>query len=114
VILAIAVFMFLGFLTLAVVGVRGAQLGVHGFETDPTYFPGKKEEDRLERVHEVSWTSTAIPVDAVEASRFTSSLLSLSKAQTRLMRNSPEHAHDESSSSVSVHQPQSKSPSPES
>jgi hypothetical protein len=113
VILAVAMFMFLGFLTLAVVGVREAQLGVHGFATERDYLSGS-EGDELAAVHPDGWTSRAIPLDAVEASRFTSSLLSLSKAQTRPQHSSPAHAHDESSSLASVRQPQLKNPSQES
>jgi hypothetical protein len=106
-ILAVAVFMLLGFLTLAIVGVKEAQLGVDGFVAERDYSSGNEEAARAQKEAD-HWASTATPLDAVEASRFTSSLLSLGTAQTLLTRNSPEPAHDVSSSSESVLQPRSK------
>jgi hypothetical protein len=111
-IFTIAAVILVGFITVAVIGVREAQLGVGRLDTESNQF-SYREDDEMKSSHPARWSSSAGGVDALEANRFTSSLLALSKAQTPLTHDSPKHAHDELSSLVSLHQPRSKSLSQE-
>jgi hypothetical protein len=101
-IITIAAVLMVGFITVAVVGVREAQAGVRRLEAATA---GHFLENNGS-THD-GWSA---PVDAVEAGRFTSSLLALDKAQKQLSRNFPIPANAESSSLESVLQPLSKSP----
>ena len=100
-IITIAAVLMVGFITVAVVGVREAQAGVRRLEAaaGAGHFRDNKESAPD------GWSA---PVDAMEAGRFTSSLLALDKAQKQLSRNSPTPANAESSSLESVLQPLSK------
>lgn len=112
-IILFAAILLVGFITVAVVGVREAQIGVRRLEAEPTHFlNGEAEESSAS--HPARWSTAAASVDALEDSRFTSSLLALGKAQTPRTHNSPVPVSDELSSSESVLQPLSKSLSQES
>ncbi len=102
----------IGFITVAIVGVREAQVGVRRMETDPAHFLHGEDEEKT-AAHPARWSASEKPIDALEANRFTSSLLALGKAQKQLTRNSPVLENVEPSSLESVLQPLSKNPSRE-
>jgi hypothetical protein len=91
--------LILALAALAFIGITDARLGV----------------ERLERELDASNGATELPfpmadeVDALDAARFSASLLCLSKAQQEVARNSPALVNDESSSLVLVRPAQSKS-----
>ncbi len=103
-----AIFLF-GFITVAFVGLREAKLGVDSLQAQPDYQAEAAPVQPAEQVHPARWHSTVCSVDGLEASRFTSSLLALSKAQTQWTRNSPAHVRAESSSLALIRQPESRS-----
>lgn len=105
-IITIAAVLMVGFITVAIVGVREAQAGIRRMETEAGR--GMSAGSNAQVPMHTQWATIAGPVDALEASRFTSSLLALDKAQKQLTRNSPTPGHAEPSSLESVLQPLSK------
>ncbi len=106
-IITIAAVLMVGFITVAIVGVREAQAGVRRLEAAS----GNSSSSGAERAQpSMHWNTDVVPVEALQESRFTSSLLALSKVPTPSTRISPVPGHAESSSLESVLQPQSKTP----
>lgn len=91
--------LILALAALAFIGITDARLGVERLE---------RELDASSGAIDLPFTMAA-EVDALEAARFSASLLCLSKAQREAVRNSPARVSDESSSLVSVRPVQSKS-----
>ena len=112
-IIAITAIFLVGFITVAVIGMREAKTGLDSLEAERAYAVSSEEQSH-ERSHPARWHSSVYSADGLEASRFTSSLLALSKAQTQWTHSSPERVPAESSSLVSVPQPELKSLSRES
>lgn len=104
-IITIAAVLMVGFITVAIVGVREARAGVRRLETGSGSLGGQELEEEKDSARCMTSAGT---VDALQASRFTSSLLALGKAQKQLTRNSPAPEHAEPSSLESVLQPLSK------
>jgi hypothetical protein len=106
---AAACLLFISFVALAFVGVTEARVGVRRLE---------KEIDRrsIEMTHHFGQDDDAAAreAEALAEARFSSSLLSLSKAHLQARHDFPERALDESSSSVLVPLTQSKNPVPQS
>jgi hypothetical protein len=108
-ILVLTAILIVGFISIAVIGIKEAEVGVRRLEAETSQsHPIDPEESTP--MHPSQWSPATSSSDPMEESRFTSTLLSLSRAQIRLMHSSQGPALDESSSLVSVRQPQSKSP----
>jgi hypothetical protein len=105
VLLAAAGLLFIAFVSLAFVGITEAKVGVRRLEREIDERAATLKENMLP---DVAYGET----DALAEARFSSSLLSLSKAHLQARHNSPEPVRDESSSLVSVPLPQSKNPAP--
>lgn len=97
--LAAAVF-FIGFTGLAFVGISTARAGV------------RRLEDELDMMRSMNMAPAANAdlqmgtEEDVDINRFSASLISLSTAHAQARHVAPEPVHDESSSLVSVRQPQ--------
>ena len=97
--LAAAVF-FVGFTGLAFVGITTARSGVRRLEN---------ELDMMRSMKAPGASGSEITVEHeedVDVNRFSASLISLSTAHAQARHAAPEPVHDESSSLVSVRQPQ--------
>ena len=106
-IVAIAAILVVGFITVAAVGITEARSGIKHLEDDGD-FGLCNFRNTFESSYPARWVPAVTTVDALEANRFTSSLLSLGKAQTQGRHDSPGLVHDESSSLVLVPLTQSK------
>jgi hypothetical protein len=103
-----AALLFISFIALAFVGISEARVGVRRME----YAADNQSTAMAEAFG--SYTIADREAEALAEARFSASLLSLSKAHLQAQHGSPEHVHDESSSSVLIPLTQSKNPVPES
>ncbi len=101
---AAAGLLFIAFIALAFVGITEAKVGVSRLE--------RQIDERATAMHEAEAVHEMFEAETISDTRFSSSLLALSKAHLHARHNSPEPARAESSSSVSVPLPQSKTPAP--
>src|ERR1035438_1467764 len=102
---AAAGLLFIAFIALAFVGIKEARVGVRQFEHE-------LDARALEtaRARDTDHEFASREAEQLAEARFSSSLLSLSKAHLQAQRDSQEPVLDESSSLVSVPLSQSKSP----
>jgi hypothetical protein len=109
--LAAAGILFIAFLSVALIGITEARLGVRRLEAE---IERRTAEFALQNPAIQQETILSAQDEALEHARFSSSLLSLSRAHSQARSNSPEPVLDESSSSELVPLSRSKSPVPQS
>jgi hypothetical protein len=103
-----AAILIVGFLGFAFIGITAARAGVHQLEAEVDMMAAARIATAKSQSED---EGVKAPIDvkqeALDANRFSSSLISLSTSHSLAKRNSPEHVHDESSSLASIPQPRS-------
>ncbi len=105
--IALGAFLFVAFMSLAFVSIAATRVNVRQLEAALDSRDWETSDER--RLFSVPAPNEFKDLESIDAARFTSSLLCLSRVQSQVKSNSPEPVHDGVSSLVLVPLPQSRS-----